>query len=152
MNAERTEETSKRDLLEPVRLVSTFWGLAAVLLLGAYSVLHAVDQAPAAVATSSSSAAAQEQQRSPAFASFVPPASYPEVERVPPILYLTCGPDDVRVGGSLGAGRYLITMRLDQVPDDIRALISGADTVFPKDVWISLSPCIKGMVDRGELP
>ena len=44
----------------------------------------------------------------------------------------------------------------DRAPDttarDIRAVLSGADTVFPKDALISMSPCIKGMIDRGELP
>jgi hypothetical protein len=151
MNAEGSARAgSRREQLGFFGLISTFWGLAVLLLLAGYSFEHAVHPEPAATGTRS--AAVEAHHESAAFASFVPPASYPEVERVPPILSLICNADDVRTGGSLGAGRYLITMRFDQVPDDIRALLNGTDTVFPKDALISMSPCIRGMIDRGELP
>lgn len=154
MNAESVERAgTDRESIGPLRLLSTFWGVAVLVLLAGYSIVHAVDQAPAAGGaqrTALAAAAATAQPASP-FASFVPAASYPEVAREPVVLNIACGADDVQRGGG-GAGRYPITMRFDQVPDDIRALVAGTDTVFPKDARVNMSPCIRGMIERGELP
>ena len=65
---------------------------------------------------------------------------------------MTCGADDMQGRGGGAAGRYPITMRLDQVPDDIRAVLDGTDTVFPKDTPVVKTACIQGMINRGELP
>jgi hypothetical protein len=144
---------SGREDMGLLRLLSTFWGVGLLILLATYSVLQAVNETPAdgRPAGPGNATIARQATPSASFASYVPPASYPEVERETVVLNLACGADDVRSGGG-GAGRYPITMRFDQVPDDIRSLLSGADTVFPKDARITMTPCIRDMIDRGELP
>jgi hypothetical protein len=144
---------SGREDMGLLRLLSTFWGVGLLLLLAAYSVVQLGDQtrADGSPAGLGNETIARHATPSASFASYVPPASYPEIERESVVLNLACGADDVRGGGG-GAGRYPITMRFDQVPDDIRSLLSGADTVFPKDARITMTPCIRGMIERGELP
>lgn len=148
MNGEGLDRVTEA-AVNPLRLLSTFWGLAVICLLGAYAVIQVVEEAPSPPTVRTT--IAKEAAGPGSFPSFVPPPSYPEVERDTVTLNLACGADDVR-GGGASAGRYPITMRFDQVPDDIRALLDGTDTVFPKDARITMSPCIRAMIDRGELP
>jgi hypothetical protein len=100
--------------------------------------------------TSSFAAIDPEKPHVSPFANFVAPPA-PPLERLGPIIYINCGGTDVQTRSG-APGRYPITMRLDQVPDDIRAVLSGTDTVFPKDTPVYKTTCIQGMIDRGELP
>lgn len=144
--------SSEQEGVGLLRLLSTFWGVAVLLVLGGYSIVQAVSIAPAQSTTPSVRLAALDADPpKTSFPGYVPPALLPEVAREPVVLNLACGADDVQ-RGSGGAGRYPITMRFDQVPDDIRAVLGGTDTVFPKDARINMSPCIRGMLERGELP
>ncbi len=146
------QSTSEQEGAGLLRRLPSFWSVAVLLILAGYSVVHAVDQAPAqSTGASVRLAAVDADQPKTSFAGYVPPTSLPEIARDPVVLNIACGADDVQRGGG-GAGRYPITMRFDQVPEDIRALIAGTDTVFPKDARINMSPCIRGMIERGELP
>jgi hypothetical protein len=158
MNAEHFESRSLlSEGLPIIRLVTTFWGVAVIAALAVFTLVDTVTNAPDAVSTGGSRGvlAAAETVDAPhvsPFANFVPPPA-PPIERLAPVLYIACGPDDLLGRGGGGTpGRYPITMRLDQVPDDIRAVLNGTDTVFPKDSPVVKTACIQGKIDRGELP
>jgi hypothetical protein len=155
MNADRLEALPEpSEGLPPARFISTFWGVGVIVVLAVFTLVETVTQSPQQITAGPSRApvASVEQPHVSPFANFVAPDA-PPIERLAPVLYLTCGPDDLLGRGGGGTpGRYPITMRLDQVPDDIRAVLNGTDTVFPKDSPIVKTACIQAKIDRGELP
>jgi hypothetical protein len=155
MNAESLEQGPLTGGGLPlIRFVATFWGLTAILVLAVFTLVQTLTEAPEHTVRARpnlAGAVAEAPHVSP-FANFVAPDA-PPVERLAPIIYITCGPDDLLGRGGGGApGRYPITMRLDQVPDDIRAVLNGTDAVFPKDAPVVKTACIQDKINRGDLP
>ena len=134
--------------------LSTFWGLAVLLGLASYTLLDAMRDEPIAA-----SATVRQQSSpllmSPTIASVSTSGPYPAIQPEPMVIFLACNQEDAsfdRISNRPPPGRYPFTMRLDQVPNDVRALLNGTDTTFPKDARISKTSCIQAMIDAGTLP
>ena len=141
--------------LSVLQVLSTFWGLAAVLALGGYTLYDAVMGGQTGSATAAGRPASNASFSSSGIAAVSTGGPYPAIEPEPMVLYLACSQEDVsfdRISNRPPPGRYPFTLRLDQTPEDIRAVLNGTDTVYPKDARIVKTPCIQGMIDRGEFP
>jgi hypothetical protein len=131
-----------------LRLLPTFSGLAIVVSLAAYTLFQTVTQdASITVAPARSS---------PAQLGIVASAGpYPVPMPEPLVVHLACDQEDAtlaRIHDPPPPGRYPFVLRLDQVPEDMRALYRGDDTVFPRDARIVTTPCLQALIDSGAFP
>jgi hypothetical protein len=132
----------------------TFWGVAVLIALAGYSLVEATT-AGSRVASTARSMDVPVTSSSASITSAGNAGPYPALEPEPMVLYLACNQEDAsfdRISNRPPPGRYPFTMRLDQVPDDIRAVLNGSDTTFPKDARVVKTQCIQGMIDSGALP
>jgi hypothetical protein len=131
----------------PLWALQTFWGLAAVLALGVYSLVHTLNyEAPVRV---------------------VPPRGFPPQPVItgnarilpnapiePMVIHFACNQDDarwVRIYDPPASGRSII-LRIDQSPDLMRAVYSGEDNNFPRDARVVTTPCTQALIDNKEFP
>jgi hypothetical protein len=132
----------------PVWALQTFWGLAAVLALGVYSLVHTLNYEPPL--------------------RVVPPRGFPPQPVVtgnarslptsfvddPMVIHFACNQEDARwarVYDPPASGRSVI-LRFDQSPDLMRSIYSGDDNQFPKNARVVTTPCTQAMIDNMEFP
>lgn len=142
----------------PVLLaLKTFWGVAAVLGLAGYSLLHTFNDQEAVEA-----AVALRPEPGPAASPHKPgpvkignETMYPFIAPEPSlVVHLACNQEDARVARIYDpqpAGRSVI-LRIDQSLDEMRQLYAGTDTRYPKDTRLVTTPCTQAMIDSGDFP
>ena len=130
-----------------LHLLSTFWGVAVLLVLGGYTLTETLTYESSVQLSQERSASSPSSSAVP----FVPSGPFPDVQQEPMIIHIACSQQDASQVRT-PPGRYPFTMRLDQVPEDIRALLRGTDTVFPKNARIVMTPCMQALVENGEFP
>jgi len=133
------------------RLLQTFSGLTILLGLAVYSFVQVLSYQPVATEIVQTAVRRPAPEWEPFFASN-PTPSTPVFE--PMVVHFACGQEDARWARTYDpppSGRSLI-LRLDQSPEQMRALYAGADPQFPKDTRIVTTPCTQELIDRGEFP
>jgi hypothetical protein len=158
MNPNRGEDDVKSGL-PLLTALKTFWGITAILGLAGYSLLHSLDDqsvAAGVVAQTSLPEAvptALPRVKGPVVIGNV--TMYPFVAQEPSaIVHLACDAEEarlVRTYDAPPAGRGIV-LRLDQSAADMKLLYQRGDPRFPGDTRIITTPCIQGMIDRGEFP
>ncbi|MGE0059579.1 MAG: hypothetical protein AB7P33_14215 [Dehalococcoidia bacterium] len=137
-------------------IVRLCWGVAAILVLAAYSLIHTLGdgrQAPTVIGSAGRLSANAARQVQPVYIggkAFYPAAPV----ETPLIVHLACDQEEariVRTYDSPPGGRALV-LRLDQVPDEMRRVYEGTDPRYPKDVRIVATPCMQALMDYGDFP
>ena len=159
MNAGGDVEEDVTGISSVVLVLKTFWGIAAVLGLASYSLLLSVNDDDTA-AGAGEGARRPEAIPSPAFVKSGPivignVTMYPFTATEPPVVvHLACDAEEARLARMYDApppGRSVI-LRIDQSLERMRRIYQGGDPQFPPDARIVTTPCIQGMIDRGEFP
>jgi len=135
-----------------VSLISTFWGLAAVLALGAYTTVHSFNYEPPAPKTPQTARMRPLPPRAPVVPYTGALVTSGGLE--PMIVHLACNQEDARwarVYDPPSSGRGMI-LRIDQSADLMRALYAGEKTQFPVDTRVVTTPCTQTMIENGEFP
>ena len=142
----------------PVLLVlKTFWGVASLLALAAYSLLHTVNEDPSAesavVVQPRAAPTATRLKSGPVVIGNV--TMYPSMAPEPSlVVHFACNQEDARVARIYDpqpAGRSVI-LRIDQSLDEMRQLYAGTDKRYPKDTRLVTTPCTQALIDSGGFP